>query len=238
MYLKISLLFLVFAAFICAFKTTPPELYKKLLTYCNTLPDEFDQISAERQEVLKQLADHIVTAKSANDKASLTVICSHNSRRSHMGQLLLAAAAHYYGIDNIYTFSGGTEATAFNPRAIAALERAGFKFEKSANKDKNPSYKAKIGANLSEHLMYSKKYDDVMNPKEEFIAVLVCSEADEACPVVKGATARVAIPFEDPRHFDNTPSEQKQYDMRCRQIARELFFVMANVKQTIAENKK
>ncbi|MBW2160612.1 MAG: hypothetical protein JRH14_11750 [Deltaproteobacteria bacterium] len=37
---------------------------------------------------------------------------------------------------------------------------------------------------------FSKTYDDPGNPAEGFVAVMTCSEADEACPVVSGAALR------------------------------------------------
>ncbi|RME96097.1 MAG: hypothetical protein D6772_12365 [Bacteroidetes bacterium] len=74
---------------------------------------EFDQIPVERKAVLEELGDYIYEKSTGGETAKLTVICTHNSRRSHMGQLWLAAAAAYYGIEGIATYSGGTEATAF-----------------------------------------------------------------------------------------------------------------------------
>ena len=48
---------------------------------------------------------------------------------SKVPRIWAQAAAWHYGLDDVATFSGGTEATAFNPRAVAALERAGFAIE-------------------------------------------------------------------------------------------------------------
>ena len=84
--------------------------------------------------------------------------------------------------------------------------------------------------------MFSKKYADKTNPQEKFAAILVCSSADKGCPVVFGADARFAIPFDDPKSFDDTPQESEKYLERCRQIAREMFFVMSYTQQTLAEN--
>jgi arsenate reductase (thioredoxin) len=67
-------------------------------------------------------------------------------------------------------------------------------------------------------------------PKSEFGAVMVCSEADKSCPVVDGADIRVAMPYDDPKYFDGTPSQDLKYDERCKQIARDMFFVMDYVK--------
>jgi len=43
-----------------------------------------------------------------------------------MGQLWISVAAAYYGLPKVDTFSGGTAITAFNPRAVKALQDLGF----------------------------------------------------------------------------------------------------------------
>lgn len=207
-----------------------PKLYKKLTAYCATLSTEFEQISEERKAALQELGDYIYEKQKAGKLAELVVICTHNSRRSHIGQLWLSAAAVWYGLDHVETFSGGTEATAFNPRAVAAMKRAGFKIEK-LNATKNPVYQVTYGSKYPKRALFSKKYDDSLNPHKEFLALMVCSEADASCPIVPGAEERLAIPYEDPKHYDNTPSETLKYDERCRQIAREMFFAMNHAKQ-------
>ncbi len=58
---------------------------------------------------------------------------------------------------------------------------------------------------------------------------MTCSQADKRCPIVAGAAARIALPFDDPKEFDGTPLERSKYDERCQQIARELLFVFAEV---------
>ena len=78
--------------------------------------------------------------------------------------------------------------------------------------------------------MFSKKYDHAENPQSEFAAIMVCSDADEGCPVILGAENRFALTFDDPKHFDNTNLESEKYDERVRQIGREMFYVMKNVE--------
>jgi hypothetical protein len=58
---------------------------------------------------------------------------------------------------------------------------------------------------------------------------MTCSAADKACPIVFGADARIAIPFDDPKAFDGTDQEAAKYDERCRQIAREMLYVFSRV---------
>jgi len=37
--------------------------------------------------------------------------------------------------------------------------------------------------------------------------------------------ARFALPYDDPKQSDGTPTEVKTYDERCRQIAREMLYM-------------
>jgi hypothetical protein len=41
------------------------------------------------------------------------------------------------------------------------------------------------------------------------------------------------MPYDDPKYFDGTPSQNQKYDERCREIAREMFFIMDHVKQKL-----
>lgn len=207
-------------------KTT---MYTELIKNCDSLVTKFDQIPAERKEELAEVTAYIKQRLADSGSCQLVYICTHNSRRSHFGQLWGQVAAHYYSIPGVTTYSGGTEATAFNPRAVAATQRAGFKVEKQ-NEDKNPLYTVSLGEGMDALTLFSKRYDDAANPQKGFGAILVCSDADEACPIVRGAEKRFAIPYDDPKAFDNTPQESQKYDERSRQIATEVLYVFSKVK--------
>lgn len=204
-------------------------LNPKLSTYVNTIKEDFSKIPKERLEELDKIAQFIQKQVKAGQPALLTYICTHNSRRSHFGQIWAATAAAYYGIPDVKTYSGGTEATAFNERAVAACERAGFDIEK-ISEGKNPVYHVSYATGIEPVKAFSKKYDDSSNPQSNFCAIMTCSQADEACPVVKGAASRVAIPYNDPKEFDGTPEETAKYDERCKQIATETLYVFSKVK--------
>lgn len=206
-----------------------PTMYDKLLTTVNARVGEFGDIPTQRRIELQSLADAINASQKASASASLVFICTHNSRRSHMAQIWAAVAAHHYGIENIHTYSGGTESTAFNPRAVAAMQRAGFRIEKTTD-DANPIYHVRYSDNARPLTCFSKVYDGAPNPKEGFIAVMTCDHANEACPLVKGASKRVAITYEDPKVADGTPAEAAKYDERCRQIGREMLYVFSLLK--------
>ncbi|WP_291724413.1 protein-tyrosine-phosphatase [Bernardetia sp.] len=239
----LSFLFLSCMSFKSSFQTDKNTLFPRLQSYSDGLASNFETIDKERKEKLKEIGDYItkIKQKQNNDSETIdfTIICTHNSRRSHLGQVWLQIAAYYYGIDGIQTFSGGTEATAFNPRAVAALQRAGVKLEKTTafEGDENPVYSMSVGKSYSKTVMFSKKYTHKQNPKKDFAAIMVCSDADKNCPLVLGADARFAIPFEDPKVSDGTPSETQTYDERCKQIGTEFFFVMDYVKKQLYQNK-
>jgi hypothetical protein len=78
---------------------------------------------------------------------------------------------------------------------------------------------------------FSKVYSDLSNPQRDFCAVMVCSQADGACPLVAGAALRLAIPYDDPKAFDDTPNETQKYDDRCQQIAREMLYLFSQAKE-------
>ena len=199
-----------------------PELTKsieKILT---------QDIQEEHRASLDKIAAYIREKQEKKEKCELVFICTHNSRRSHLSQIWAQTAAKHYGLEDIVTFSGGTEATAFNPRAIASIERSGFKVEKPEGK--NPKYLVKFSDDKTAMTCFSKKYSDANNPQKEFMAVMVCDNADEACPVVTGAEARISLPFVDPKKSDGTAEEAATYDARSLQIAAEMFYVMSKAK--------
>jgi arsenate reductase (thioredoxin) len=225
-----SILGLVFCSFtLPSFKV---EFHKKLRTYCKTLPLEFNQIAEDRKKDLQEIGDFIVEKRVAGKMAAIEFICTSNSRRSHMGQVWAQTAAAYYEVDSLWTFSGGTEATRVNKNAIAAFARCGFEISGN-NVGDNPLWFVRASNTKSSWVIWSKKYTDSTNPKKDFCAVMVCSEADKSCPSVDGAELRIAMPYDDPKYFDGTPSQDAKYDERCRQIARDMFFMMDYVKKKL-----
>jgi arsenate reductase len=190
---------------------------------------EFEQISPERREVLAGLTRYVQRRIDAGKPVRLTFICTHNSRRSHLSQIWAQTSAAAYGLRGIETFSGGTAATAFNSRAVAALQRAGFDIPTPAVVE-NPHYQVRLGPDFVMDC-FSKVHDQSPNPTSGYCAVMICTDADQNCPVMPGADERLSIPFDDPKIADGTPEEAAQYDERCRQIAREMLFVFSQVRQ-------
>lgn len=228
--MKYLLLLLILPFMNTGVPNSPKPLLPKLKKYLQNIENEFASIPQERQENLKKIAQYISDKQKKGEKTELIVICTHNSRRSHLGQVWLQIAAYYYGLENITTFSGGTDSTACNPRTIKALQRAGLSVKNISEKtEKNPKYVVKYSEKAPEMWLFSKHYASTANPQIGFLALLVCNTADEACPIVKGAEQRIYHGYEDPKSSDGTPQEDQTYDERCRQIAVEMFFVMHEV---------
>ena len=204
------------------------KLIASLHKYVQALEQDFDQIPAERKQLLQQLADWARKTKAAGNPLLFNFICTHNSRRSHLAQLWAQTAAAYYDVQGVQTYSGGTEATAFNPRAVKAMQAAGFQID-TLQAGENPVYSVKYAEAAAPVKAWSKKFDDDANPAADFCAVMTCSDADENCPLVPGVDKRLAITYNDPKHFDDTPEEVQKYSERVRQIGLEMLYAFSRV---------
>lgn len=190
----------------------------------------FESISEERKTTLRPLVDFIQEKANSHKEIRLNLICTHNSRRSHLSQVWAQTAAFHYGIKNVFCYSGGTEATAMFPMVAKTLTKQGFQI-KAIAEGSNPVYAIKYAKNEHSIIGFSKTFDDDFNPQSEFAAILTCSSADQGCPFISGAEKRIPITFEDPKAFDNTPQQAEKYEERSVQIATEMFYVFSQIKK-------
>ncbi|MDA6068905.1 protein-tyrosine-phosphatase [Flavobacterium sp. AC] len=191
---------------------------------------DFTVISKDRKDTLQPLVEFVQSKFDYQQEIRLNLICTHNSRRSHLAQVWAQTAAHYYGIGNIFCYSGGTEATALFPKVTETLEKSGFKI-KVLSEGNNPVYMIKFSENEIPVIVFSKTYDDDFNPQNRFAAIMTCSQADGGCPFITGAEKRIAITYEDPKDFDNTIEQTEKYQERSLQIATEMFYVFSQIKK-------
>jgi len=207
--------------------STKTTLFSEIENVINTL--NFESISSERKIVLQPLVDFIQEKCSNQQEIRLNLICTHNSRRSHLSQVWAQTVAAHYGVKNVFCYSGGTEATAMFPMATKTLAKQGFKI-KTIAEGSNPVYAIKYAENEHPIIGFSKTFDDDFNPQSEFAAILTCSSADQGCPFIAGAEKRIPITFEDPKAFDNTPQQAEKYEERSVQIATEMCYVFSQIK--------
>jgi arsenate reductase len=199
----------------------------KVKNACDELSRQFDAILPERKQLLAKISNYIQQKKDVNQAIQLVYVCTHNSRRSHFGQIWGAVAAEYYGVNNVRTFSGGTESTAFNPNAIHALNGLGFEIT-TTDLSSNPKYEVDFGGSKAS-ICFSKVYDDASNPTSNFAAIMTCDDAEENCPFIPGVELRIGTTYEDPKAFDGTELQEEKYIERSLQIGLETLYVFSKI---------
>lgn len=231
---RVSLALLMVSALVaCTSPVTMDStlLHPSLASTAAELLQDTSAIDAARTAELNALATWVGEELSSKGHVDLTFICTHNSRRSHLAQVWTQVAADMAGLEGVRTYSGGTEATACNPRTVAAMERAGFDVGvlDTLHGEMNPTYEVTAGPDLAPMRCFSKTYGHELNPNEGFGAVMTCSSADRGCPVVYGSAARFSTPYVDPKVSDGTAKEDSIYDARLRQIGTEMLYLMGQV---------
>ena len=203
-------------------------MYNKIKNLCDQLSQQFESISSDRKVLLEKISSYIHQKKDAKSPIQLIYVCTHNSRRSHFGQIWAAVAAEYFGVNEVSTFSGGTEATAFNPNAIQALRGLGFEITQM-DTTLNPKYEVDFGV-PKPSVCFSKVYDSASNPLSNFAAIMTCGDAEENCPFIPGVELRIGTTYEDPKAFDGTEVQDEKYIERALQIGIETLYVFSKIK--------
>ena len=202
-------------------------MYKKLKTNISSLPAI--EPSETRRKFLVELRDYIQQGiKNKEVHIQLNFICTHNSRRSHLAQIWAQSMASYYGLEQIRCYSGGTEATAVYPQVLKTLESSGFEMEK-IEEGKNPVYAVDIENEGEPIIAFSKSFDDPFNPEHHFAAIMVCDQAYESCPVVKGAEKIISLSYKDPKAYDQSSEKAQRYAACSELIASEMKWVFSQL---------
>ena len=232
-----------------ALKSAEPEsrrhLHPSIRRHLDALTTSYDMIGEAHREAGGDLAAWIARSYRPGQALDITVVCTGNSRRSILGSTMGNVAAAYYGLPEIRFHSGGTAPTAFNPRTIEALRSIGVEIEPTGDEaprgephTANPRHRVRWGTPSAESPMeaieFSKHYADPANPQKGFAALMVCSEADAGCPIVKGASKRISMPYLDPKLYDGSPFEAAKYAERRDDIARLLLSSMMQARLLIS----
>jgi arsenate reductase len=188
-------------------------------------------ITEDRKIVLSNIVSAITQEYSKNKTVNLNFICTHNSRRSQLGQVWSFFAATYFNL-NINAFSGGTEVTAFYKNTVKTLQKVGFEFQLTDFSHQNPTYQISFNGTENTILGFSKLYSNPINT-EPFMAITTCNNADTNCPFIPTASHRFHLPFIDPKHSDGTTEQEETYLQTSIQIAGEVYFIFSEVKKLI-----
>lgn len=189
-------------------------------------------IDEKRKELLSKIANQIAEEYKKEGIVNLNFICTHNSRRSQLGQVWAFFAANYFDV-NINAFSGGTEVTAFYRNTVKTLQKVGFNFQVSDFSHQNPKYLISFNGASKAILGFSKRYDHPYNGNP-FIAITTCNNADANCPFIPEASYRFHLPFVDPKFSDRTHAQDETYLITNKQIAAEVFVIFTEVKELIS----
>ncbi len=222
------------------------SLLPSLASHAKALVDSLDQIETPHEAASVRLAGWIAENYKPGQPLDVICVCTGNSRRSILGATWGNVAAAYWGLPEVRFHSGGTEPSAFNARTIATLRAIGLEIEptgeeavKGPEGSANPVYQVRWGVrsgdSAGETLEFSKRFDDPGLPKSGFVALMVCGEADEACPFVPGAALRIPIPYQDPKAFDGLPEEAEKYNERRDDIGRWMLGMLAQTRLQLTE---
>jgi arsenate reductase (thioredoxin) len=234
-----------------AVETAVPESRKRLLPkvreHADKLTTSFDMIGEAHRLGGQKLVDWIAKNYRPRERLDVVVVCTGNSRRSILGATMGNIAASYYGLPEIRFHSGGTAPTAFNARTVTTLEEIGVEIEPTGKEaargepqTANPLYRVRwgtpgeTGGPSMESTEFSKHYNDPANPQKGFAALMVCGEADAACPIVKGSSLRVSMPYLDPKIYDGGAYETSKYAERRDDMGRLMLSVMMQASQRIS----
>jgi arsenate reductase len=188
-------------------------------------------LTEDRKKILSKIAAEITKEYKINNTVNLTFICTHNSRRSQLGQVWSFFAANYFNL-KINAFSGGTEVTAFYRNTIKTLQKVGFDFLLTDFSHENPTYKISFNGTENTILGFSKLYSNPINI-EPFMAITTCDNADMNCPFIPTASHRFHLPFVDPKHSDGTAQQEETYLQTSIQIAGEVYFIFSEFKKLV-----
>ncbi len=199
-----------------------PNIEKFIKAHCAV------EIAEERKIMVKPLIDYIQTQVDSNSPIRLNFICTHNSRRSHFSQIWAQAMSFYFGLDNLVSYSGGTEATALFPLVVSTIRSQGFKVE-VLSESTNPIYAIRFSHHEHPIIGFSKTMDHTFNPSSNFAAIMTCDSANEACPFMPGAEKRIPITYKDPKEFDSSPLQAEKYQEKSIEIAREMHYIFNQI---------
>ncbi len=118
---------------------------------------------------------------SNEERIRVLFVCTHNSARSIMAEVLLRAR----GGERFEVHSAGTEPSAVRPLTLRVLEEAG----------------------LDTSRLRSKSVEEFLGQRFDYV-VTVCDQARQTCPVFPGRHVSLHWGYEDPAAAEGTEEER------------------------------
>ena len=194
-------------------------LLSSLQSWTESLPATKPETTTHLTAV-QSLAEWLRNGLDTSTSCPLIFVCTHNSRRSILGEMAWNAIAAFYGLDDQFpAYSAGTEAAQLSPHTLDALRQCGFE-----TGEDDGQTEVRWSPDHSGRRAFSKRLGDSALPTSGFAAVMVCAEADAGCPFVPGAARRISMPVEDPKRFDQEDDPLPHYVNTLNQMAAELHY--------------
>lgn len=211
------------------------KLYPILNEYVRDFPKEFRKIPEDRRFRLNEMVYFLVEQNQNNAPWQVTFISSNESTVGQMAQAWSKAAAYYFGFEDFYPYSGGLNPNEISLNTILALEKAGFIVYKS-NVNGVGVYRIKYSYNLDPVIAFPKKINHTRNPGNNFMAVILDSNADLNINNVKGTYNRLFLDFEDPKGYEGSEIEAEKFNESCKQVAVEMFYVFSQLNKQLKQD--
>ncbi|HSZ72973.1 MAG TPA: hypothetical protein VK750_09880 [Cytophagaceae bacterium] len=199
-------------------------IYSKIDAFLKQAIENFDLIPQERKVLLEQIAAYVQEGMDKNAQVGLLYACIHNSRRSQLGQVWGKVAASYFGHYTIQTYSGGSESKALSPNVVDVLNEVGFKITRDRVSN-NPLYSISYDDDQDKITCFSKKYNDITNPKKMFVAILTCAATDPDCPDIMEADLKIITTYED------KVKSESSHAAISKEIATECLYLFSKIRK-------
>ncbi len=183
-------------------------------------------VRAHRKPILRSCAAAIARRLDLGGGAGVVTVCTHNSRRSQLAEVWLTVALQQHGLSGVRVASGGTEVTAVAPGISRVLAARGFVVS-ADYRLANP--RVAVSGHGINCVLWSKSVEEaisqVASPRGA-VALMVCAAADNACPMVAGASYRSRLPYDDPKIYDDTLQEAQAYLQTSNEIEAEMMWMV------------
>lgn len=230
MYKLIFILFVFIApSFVLAQSTTTKTVNKKLYNYIHELEDQFQAIPNKKKEKLDSISAYILENQRLGKVSKISFVSKNNAQRTQLCQIWLDAAAKYYGLREISSFSAGYTPKTFSPKIVDALKRSYLLVEKMSNTG-SVAYQVMASKKSVPLLAYAKSFSDGMNPKKDYMAVFVQEYSEAIINMLAiGSNQTIFLNYLEPIEYSKKKMEIEEYDALCKTIALDMVYVVYSV---------
>ncbi|HRP02976.1 MAG TPA: hypothetical protein PLE30_10060 [Candidatus Kapabacteria bacterium] len=194
---------------------------------------DFGKIDINRKIKLMEHASLLTKEFKKHGTLNLNFICTHNSRRSILAQMICIGILRQIQLRKIFCYSSGLEASTVSNLAMEALKEIGFGVKEVRDEeDKFVKYKVEYNER-TEVSIFSKLHTDEYVPKENVIAIMLCSDAEKNCPVLQNVLHQISLNYADPAEYDDDEDALQKYIDKCYEIGNELYFTFILVKKSL-----